>query len=130
MSKAQATLRMGIKIAGVGIVGVEIQRNLSPMTVESLQQAVPKETRGRPFLGNPHLWMIMDVGLKCGIEKGKIDLAKGDVAYFPQQDAILIALESTKTPTAVNIIGRVTSGLEKCQQAPKGVGVTIAIKKS
>ncbi|OLS13520.1 MAG: hypothetical protein RBG13Loki_2861 [Promethearchaeota archaeon CR_4] len=130
MSKALATLKMGIKIAGVGIVGVEIQRNLSPMTVETLQGVVPKESRGRIFLGNPHLWMIMDVGVKVGIEKGKAELEKGDVAYFPQQDAILIAIEATKAPTAVNKIGRVTSGLEKCQQAPKGVGVTIAIKKS
>ncbi len=130
MSKAAATLRMGVKIAGVGIVGVEIQRILSPMTVESLQRAVPRESRGRPFLGNPKLWMIMDIGVKLGIEKGMTVLEKGDVAYFPQQDALLFAIEATKTPAPVNKIGHVTSGLEKCQEAPKGVGVTILIKQS
>jgi hypothetical protein len=130
MSKSAATLRMGVKIAGIGIVGVEIQRILSPITVESLQRAVPRESRGRPYLGNPNLWMIMDIGVKVGIEKGRTDLEKGDVAYFPQQDAILFAIEATKTPAPVNKIGHITSGLEKCQQAPKGVGVTIAIKQS
>ncbi len=130
MSKSVATLKMGVKIAGVGIVGVEIQRILAPITVESLQRAVPRDTRGRPFLGNPLLWMIMDIGIKQGIEKGITALEKGDVAYFPQQDALVFAIEATKTPAAVNKIGHVTSGLEKCQQAPKGVGVTVAIKQS
>ncbi len=72
----------------------------------------------------------MDIGVKLGIEKGMTVLEKGDVAYFPQQDALLFAIEATKTPAPVNKIGHVTSGLEKCQEAPKGVGVTIVIKQS
>jgi len=129
MSKSAATLSMGIKIAGVGMVGVEIQRILAPITIEALQRVVPRETRGRPLLGNPHLWMIMDMGMRQGIEKGVTSLEKGDVAYFPQQDALIFAIEATKTPAPVNKIGHVTIGLEKCLQAPKGVGVTVAIKQ-
>lgn len=129
MSKASATLLMGIKLANVGIIRVEIQRIFSPMTVEALMRATPISSRGRPFLGNKNLWMVMDIGLKMGIEKGKTEMQQGEIAYLAQQDALLIALETTKTPTAVNIIGRVTKDLELLQQAIKGIGVTIAIKR-
>jgi hypothetical protein len=129
MSKSAATLLMGIKLAGIGVVRVEIQRILSPMTVEALMRTSPITSRGRPFLGNKNLYMISDLNLKVGIEKGKNEMEKGDIAYFAQQDALLIALESSKTPAAVNIVGRVTKDLELFAQAPKGTGVTIAVKK-
>ena len=130
MSKASATLLMGIKLAGIGIVRAEIQRIFSPMTVEALMRASPITSRGRPFLGNKNLYMISDLNLKVGIEKGKNEMEKGEIAYFAQQDAMLIALEDAKTPAAVNIIGRVTKDIELFAQAPKGTGITIAVKKA
>jgi len=103
-------------IQGVGEARGELVRHLSPRTVDRIVRSLPLE-------GLAATWMeevYFEVDLKMGVENAKTRVETGAVAYWPMGSAICIFYGSSQPVGPVNIIGRVTEGLELFRRVKAG----------
>jgi hypothetical protein len=83
----------------------ELRPILAPRTVGRILPLLPIDSR-------LHLWTqqaYFVVGAKIGPEKAVTHCRRGDLAYWPQGDAICIFLKDMTPLSKVNPIGRVTT---------------------
>lgn len=95
-------------VVDVGEAEGELIRHLAPRTVDAILRNLPIE-------GVASTWMeevYFKAGLNMGAEKPKTRVNKGDVAYWPMGDAICIFYGESQPAGPVNVVGRVTKGLE------------------
>ena len=120
-----------LELADAGEIQAELTRILSPITISRLIKEIFENkqiiTRGRFFIGGRKYFMI-SLNIKKGAEKAVNELSKGDVAYDPSSDSLMIALVDGKTRMKVNKLGCVISGLEVLEKVQRGCGVKITEK--
>ncbi len=127
---ALENIKISIQFVGQGELTAEIERHKSPQTLHKLIRRMPFKARGRFYIRNDKIFMAHNIGLKAGPEKAKVEeLKKGDVVYEPQQDAVLIALESGSTPTIVNFLGSVTEGKDLLDKEKLRNGLVMVFKQ-
>jgi hypothetical protein len=56
--------------------------------------------------------IIMPINVVSGKEKIRDEFKKGEIAFGPQESAIVIFLEDSKVTRKYNILGEVEAGLE------------------
>lgn len=81
----------------------ELRSVLSPRTIEKILKILPVNSR-------IHLWkkeLYFEVGIRMGTEKAVSSCNAGDIAYWPQGDAICIFFEKMSPYGKVNLIGHI-----------------------
>jgi hypothetical protein len=83
----------------------ELRNVLSPRTIEKITKILPIKSR-------IHLWkkeLYFEVGIRMGSEKAVSSCNTGDIAYWPQGDAICLFFDNMTPYAKVNPIGQITS---------------------
>jgi len=83
----------------------ELRSVLAPRTIEKIVKILPKNSR-------IHLWkkeLYFEVGIRMGSEKAVSSCNAGDIAYWPQGDAICLFFEKMAPYGKVNPIGHITT---------------------
>jgi hypothetical protein len=111
MTETEFTSRIPVKfrINNVGTLDGELRPVLAPRTVGRIVSLLPMDSR-------LHLWKqeaYFEIGARIGLEKAVSLCKSGDLAYWPQGDAICLFFKDMAPFSKVNPIGRLsTSSLE------------------
>ena len=87
------------------IVEGELRSVLSPRTIDKIFKILPVTSR-------IHLWkkeLYFEVGIRMGSEKAVSTCTAGNIAYWPQGDAICLFFEDMTPAGKVNPIGQITT---------------------
>jgi hypothetical protein len=83
----------------------ELHRVLSPRTIDRLLSKMPVNSR-------IHLWkkeLYFEVGIRMGAEKAVTKCNGGDIAYWPQGDAVCLFFQTMTPYSKVSPLGQFTS---------------------
>ena len=86
----------------------ELRAVLAPRTVSRIISVLP-------LTGRIHRWkgeIYFSVNVKMGAEKAKRDAKAGDIAYWPQGDALCVFFEDMVPYSRINPIGRLNPQLD------------------
>lgn len=122
MSK-ETISRLSIKfvIDNLGEAEGELIRYLAPRTVEAITKKLPVE--GRAALWKEEIYF--EIPVKMGEEKAKAKIHEGQIAYWPMGSALCIFYGKSQPYSQVNIVGRITKGLELFRQVKSGTKITV-----
>jgi hypothetical protein len=108
-------------VEGVGEATGELVRFLAPRTVEALIRAVPLEGRVATWKEE----VYFEVNVKVGPEKVKSRVERETIAYWPLGSAVCVFYGDSQPYSPVNVIGRITEGLDIFRNAKQGSKVTL-----
>ena len=106
-------------IEGVGEAEAEFVRHLAPRTIDAITKKLPLE--GRAALWKEEVYF--EISVTAGEEKPKPTVEKGTIAYWPMGNAICIFYGESQPYSPVNIIGKVTKGLEQFKATKSGAKI-------
>lgn len=109
------------KIEGVGEAEAELVRHLSPRTVDAIVKKLPLE--GRAALWKEEVYF--EISVAVGEEKPKPTVETGTIAYWPMGNAVCVFYGTSQPYSPVNIIGKVTKGLEHFKATKSGMKIRI-----
>jgi hypothetical protein len=98
-----------------------LNRLTAPLTVESILQLLPINSRTSPAMGN----ISVLLGIKRGTEKPLTHAKAGTIAYWPRSDAMTIYTKDTKPYSPVNKIGEIEDNLELFSRLRSGSRIII-----
>ena len=87
------------------IIEGELRSVLSPRTIDKILKALPLNSR-------VHLWkneIYFEIGIRMGSEKAVSSCKAGDIAYWPQGDAVCLFFEDMTPYGKVNPLGQISS---------------------
>ena len=113
---------LDFEIEGLGSAHGKIIRYKAPLTVEAIHRALPSSQRISVW---QEAEIYFTIGIKKGLEKGTFDVEVGDIAYWPMGDALCIFYKKIKPYSKVNILGKITKGLELIEKAKNGMRISI-----
>jgi hypothetical protein len=105
----------------VGEAEGELVRHLAPRTVEAI-------TRKLPLEGRAALWkeeVYFEIPVKIGEEKAKATVEKGQIAFWPMGSALCIFYGESQPYSPVNIVGKITRGLELFERVKSGTKIRV-----
>jgi len=106
-----------------GSIEGELIRHLAPRTVDAIVRALPLEGYASTWLEE----VYFEVPVRLGEEKPVREVEKGAIAYWPAGSAICVFYGSSQPIGPVNLIGRVTSGLELFARVKIGAKIRIEL---
>lgn len=109
-------------IDGVGDASGEFHRFASPRTADALLKRLP--VRGRAVRYGEEVYF--QVPVKAPGENPRSSVDVGTVAYWPMGDAVCVFYGPTKPYSPVNLLGRITEGLELFRAVKEGTVITIS----
>jgi len=106
VSKVDVTL----EINGNAKISCQLKRHLSPITVWLI-------TRMLPLKGIAHQMgqsiVYFETKINSGVERKRIDIKKGDIAFLPTEGSICFYLDDIFAGKQMTIIGRMTDCVDK-----------------
>jgi len=108
-------------IERIGEAEGELIRHLAPRTVEAIVKKLPIE--GRAALWEEEVYF--EIPVKMGEEKAKPTVERGTIAFWPMGNALCIFYGESQPYSPVNIVGRVTKGLELFRQVKSGAKIRV-----
>ncbi|MEM3404059.1 MAG: cyclophilin-like fold protein [Nitrososphaeria archaeon] len=108
MNRTVSKQRFRITIIGRGEVIASMYRHLSPSTLLRINRVIPFETH----IVRQNNMVIMPINVVSGKEKIREEFKKGEIAFSPQESAIVIFLEDSRVTRKYSILGEVETGLE------------------
>lgn len=108
-------------IEGVGDAHGEFFRFAAPRTSDSLLRNLP--VSGRAVRYGREIYF--QVNVKAPGEKPRSNMEVGSLGYWPQGDAVCIFYGPTRPYSPVNLLGRITNGLELFEKVREGTLITI-----
>lgn len=84
-----------------GIIRLNLKRHLAPRTVRIILASLP--IRGRAHISDNMTYVNMDI--KSGLERGRTEFKRGDVAFMPGQCCICFVTGPYSTKRAMTPIG-------------------------
>lgn len=103
----------------------ELRSVLSPRTIDKILKVLPVNSR-------IHLWkkeLYFEIGIRMGSEKSISTCNAGDIAYWPQGDAICLFFEKMVPYGNVNPIGQIkTKGFDEVFETLRS-GMPITFRK-
>ena len=108
-------------IEGHGIANGEFHRFAAPRTADALLKRLP--VQGRAAIYGQEVYFKVPV--KAPAEKPRPSLEVGSIGYWPMGDAICVFFGPTKPYSPVNLLGRITSGLELFSQVKEGTLIEV-----
>ena len=121
MSDELSKIPIKITIVDKGEAKGYLNRLTAPLTVETIQQLLPINSRTSPAMG--HVSVLL--GIKRGTEKPVTQVKAGTIAYWPRSDALTIHPKDTKPYSPVNKIGEVDENLELFNRLRSGSRIII-----
>jgi len=98
-----------------------LNRLTAPLTVETILQMLPINSRTSPAMG--HVSVLL--GIKRGTEKPVDKVKAGNIAYWPRSDALTIYSKDMKPYSPVNKIGEIEENLELFNRLRSGSRIII-----
>ncbi|MFX1318952.1 MAG: cyclophilin-like fold protein [Promethearchaeota archaeon] len=98
-----STIPIEFVLSGNQIIEGVLRQVLAPRTIDKILKILPINSR-------IHLWkkeLYFEIGIRMGSEKALSSCEAGDVAYWPQGDAICIFFEKMAPYGKVNPLGKV-----------------------
>ena len=123
MSDELSKIPIKITVVDVGTARGYLNRLTAPLTVETIQQILPINSRTSPAMG--HVSVLL--GIRRGTEKPVTQVKAGTIAYWPRSDALTIYPKDTKPYGPVNRIGEVEENLEIFNRLRSGSRIIIEI---
>jgi hypothetical protein len=108
-------------IDSIGEAEGELIRHLAPRTVEAI-------TRKLPIEGRAALWreeVYFEIPVKMGEEKAKPTVETGQIAFWPMGSALCIFYGESQPYSPVNIVGKITKGLELFKRVKSGTKIRV-----
>ncbi len=121
MSDELSKIPIRITIVDKGEAKGYLNRLTAPLTVETIQQMLPINSRTSPAMG--HISVLL--GMKRGTEKPVTQVKAGTIAYWPRSDALTIYSKDTKPYSPVNKIGEIEENLELFNRLRSGSRIII-----
>ena len=121
MSDELSKIPIKITIIDKGEAKGYLNRLTAPLTVETIQQLLPINSRISPAMG--HISVLL--GMKRGTEKPVTQVKAGTIAYWPRSDALTIYPKDTKPYSPVNKIGEIEENLELFNRLRSGSRIII-----
>ena len=119
--KGVSRIPIKLLIERIGEAEGELIRHLAPRTVEAIVKKLPIE--GRAALWEEEVYF--EIPVKMGEEKAKPTVERGTIAFWPMGNALCIFYGESQPYSPVNIVGRVTKGLELFRQVKSGAKIRI-----
>lgn len=116
MSGELSRFKVKFILEGVGEAIGELARFLAPRTVEALMRAMPIE--GRAAIWKEEIYF--ETNVKIGAEKQRTRVDKGTIAYWRLGSAVCIFYGDSQPYGPVNVIGKVTQGLDLFREVRQG----------
>jgi hypothetical protein len=107
----------------IDVVEGELVRTYAPITISKLVRMLPVRSRVYKLPDRAYF----QVGLKMDVEKPREQVARGDIAFWPQASAMALFLKDSKLTQPVSLIGKVTKGLEVVERAPMGASIVVKL---
>jgi hypothetical protein len=121
LSDALSKIPIRITLVDKGTAKGYLNRLTAPLTVETIQQILPINSRTSPAMG--HISVL--IGIKRGTEKPIKEVKAGTIAYWPRSDAITIYYKDTKLYSPVNKIGDIEENLDLFNRLRSGSRIII-----
>lgn len=121
MSDELSKIPIKITVVDKGEAKGYLNRLTAPLTVETIQQMLPINSRTSPAMG--HVSVLL--GIKRGTEKPVTQVKAGTIAYWPRSDALTIYSKDTKPYSPVNKIGEIEENLELFNRLRSGSRIII-----
>ncbi|MDV3278608.1 MAG: hypothetical protein LYZ69_09140 [Nitrososphaerales archaeon] len=114
------------QVRGRGNASVSLYRHLAPLTVNAILRALPIESRVsvQPAMAS----LFTDI--RVGVEKPRLSLERGDIAFLASGSLLCIFLRSVKSERPLNPLGKVESGIEALDTLKAGDVVRLALDVS
>ena len=111
--------RIGVvlQINDTSFIKCELKRHLSPKTVGQIIRALPLHGNGH-FLGKSAVYF--ETPINSGIERGKKEFKKGDIAFLPVGKLICFFYENVKVGKEMTVIGKVIDNLDHLSKLDAG----------
>lgn len=119
--KGGSRISIKLVIGQIGEAEGELVRHLAPRTVEAIVKKLPIE--GRAALWKEEVYF--EIPVKMGVEKAKPTVETGTIAFWPMGNALCIFYGESQPYSRVNIVGRVTKGLELFRQVKSGTKIRV-----
>ena len=119
--KGGSRISIKLVIEQIGEAEGELVRHLAPRTVEAIVKKLPIE--GRAALWKEEVYF--EIPVKMGEEKAKPTVETGTIAFWPMGNALCIFYGESQPYSPVNIVGRVTKGLELFRQVKSGTKIRV-----
>ncbi len=107
---------------GIGEAEGELIRINAPRTVEKIIECLPVNEIAKIY---KNAEVYIDLPIKMGQEKSTKEVEKGDIAFWPMGSALCIFFEKIEPYSPVNIVGRITKGLELFSKVTLGTNISI-----
>lgn len=119
--KGGSRISIKLVIEQIGEAEGELVRHLAPRTVEAIVKKLPIE--GRAALWKEEVYF--EIPVKMGEEKAKPTVETGTIGFWPMGNALCIFYGESQPYSPVNIVGRVTKGLELFRQVKSGTKIGV-----
>ena len=121
MSDELSKIPIKITVIDKGEARGYLNRLTAPLTVETILQMLPINSRTSPAMG--HVSVLL--GIKRGTEKPVDKVKAGTIAYWPRSDALTIYSKDMKPYSPVNKIGEIEENLELFNRLRSGSRIII-----
>ncbi len=108
-------------IEGRGDATAEFHRFASPRTADALLKRLP--VQGRAAIYGEEVYFKVPV--KAPAENPRSTMEVGSIGYWPMGDAVCVFFGPTKPYSPVNVLGRVTGGLDLFRGMKAGTMIEI-----
>lgn len=113
--------RVIFDIEGVGVARGEFHRFAAPRTADALLKNLP--VGGRAVRYGEEIYF--QISVKAPAENPRASLPVGSIGYWPMGDAVCVFYGPTKPYSPVNMLGRVTEGLELFKGLKEGTIIMV-----
>jgi hypothetical protein len=126
-SSSMSRISLEIEFTRTGqTASAEIYRHLSPATVNILIRTLPSQGRVYRFEDKLVYFVLSDV--VTGVEKGKKDFNRGDVAFMSMNSGLCFITKECSVARPFNPLGRVVEGMDLFDSTRPGDTAKIMVK--
>lgn len=129
MNSDTGIIAVEVELFGIGTMGGEIIRYITPLTADAIIEKLPINRRGRFGFGAKNYWTLPGIGIYKGTNQKSLKVVeKGDIIYNPKTDELIILIENFQMPNKVNKVGKVNSNLDLLLKSRNGLNTRISKK--
>jgi hypothetical protein len=106
-----------VTVRGKGELMVDFYKHLAPVTVSALLRALPMSARVTIY---PKAMVCILTGLKTGVEKQRLEYAKGEVAFLAANGSLCFFMGAAKSQSPLNPVGSISSNAALLEKLAPG----------
>ena len=119
VSKVECNVAIGGRLLGK----LSLFRHLAPLTVNAVLRSIPFDSR----VSLQPAMVCLFTQLKVGVEKPRMQFARGDVAFLASGGLVCVFLGEARSDRPLNPIGKVESGMESFDAIRLGDVVRVSL---